>query len=123
MGQVSPIQGLLHLLLHCVAVASAMVACGCLLQLKPRWRIALLCIASFAAAFAAHIITFILLKVLIGGEVPPEIHRPIVGVVWGATSGLTIWLMQKRNPLAFFSTAFLATCAYFVFVLLRPHLP
>lgn len=123
MGQVSLLQALLQFCLHCVAVASALASTGLLSRLVPRWRIIVVGAASFAAAFVAHIITFIVLKAILGGEVLPEIHRPVVGIVWGTTSGLVVWLMLKRQGVVFWSTAFLTTCAYFVFVLLRPFVP
>ena len=123
MGQVSAIQGLFQFLLHAVAICGALAASGLLSALTPRWKVPVAVVAAFAAAFAAHIIAFIVLKQIAGSPVPPEIHRPVVGIVWGLASGLVVWLFAGRLPLSFWSTAFLTTCAYFVFVLLRPMLP
>jgi hypothetical protein len=123
MGQVNAIQGIIQFVLHAIAVTGALAACGLLSVLTPRWKIPLAIVAAFAVSFAAHIVAFIALGILLGENVPPEIHRPVVGIVWGLASGLTVWLVAGRWPLAFWSTAFLTTCAYYIFVLLRPALP
>lgn len=123
MGQLSLIQGIFNFVLHCIAVTGALASVELLRGLHPRWKTGLVVAASFAAAFVLHVVAFIVLKQILGEGMIPEIHRPIVGMVWATTSGLVCWLMLKRNPMAFWSTAFLTICAYFVFVLLRPLLP
>jgi len=123
MGQVGIVQGIIQFVLHCCAVIAALAVSGLLSGKAPLWKTGLVCIATFAAAFIAHIIAFIVLKAILGGPVPPEIHRPVVGMVWGLVSAIILVLMNGGRLPLFWPGAFLTTCAYYIFVLLRPVLP
>jgi len=91
MGRFGPLEGLLLLLMQFTALASI------LLSRRMSWgMVALAALASFFAAFVAHIIGFMLLP----DNAPMLMKRPVIALIWFAASALAcLPFLRDRRPL------------------------
>ena len=116
MGQVSFLQGLYQFALHYIAVGISLWMFKDSRALAPLTRFAWLPLAAFGVSFAAHIAAFIILKIILGEELSPALHRPIVGTVWALSSGATSLLWLKANKAPALLVTLLTFAGYMVFV-------
>ena len=105
-GRFGPVEGLILLALQFIAVANAMRPAGI-----PWAKVAWASLASYAAAFVAHIIGFAILPDDVGWMVT----RPVIALVWFAASALACmpFLPGRRYLMA--RCGLLCMLAYLVF--------
>ena len=91
MGRFGPLEGLLLFAMQFAALGSVM------LPRRIGWgTVALATLASFFAAFVAHILGFILLP----DNAPMLMKRPVIALIWFATSALAcLPFLRDRRPL------------------------
>ncbi|HES58281.1 MAG TPA: hypothetical protein ENO21_02510 [Firmicutes bacterium] len=119
MGQVGIVEGVYQLLLHSTMVVGALGYFSRSTGRDPRWAWLWLPLAAFAASFVAHIVAFILLRALLGDELDPWVHRPVVALFWGAATGLTFYFYARPGVYFAAVAAVMSAVGYLVFVLTR----
>jgi len=121
-GQVSALQGAYQFVLNTAMVLITLWLFAGASGRRPGWAWIWLPLAAFAAAFAAHILAFILLKSLLGQHLDPWVHRPIVALVWGAATGVVFYLYCRPLVRPAAIAALLTAVSYLVFIMTRHHI-
>jgi len=105
-GRFGPFEGIILLLMQFAAVWQVFRVNGL------GWKAALLpTVASYFAAFVCHIIGFILLP----DDASKWITRPVISLIWFASSTLAIWPFVRNSPGLAWRCGLFCTLAYLLF--------